>query len=253
MERWVGRVAVVTGASGGIGACIAQELVKKGLKVVGLARRVEKIQELSATLKTAPGKLYAVKCDVTKEADVKETFRWVKSNLGGVDILVNNAGGDSSNNLIDGPAESWKSIFDINVLALSICTKEAIQSMRDRNVDDGHIVHINSTLGHVVPPAEFGFSMYTASKYAVTALTEGLRKELVNLKSNIRVTSISPGMVKTDFLTSSGTKLVTAEATYSSNPHLLPKDVADAVLFALGSRPHVQIHEVTIHPVGEKI
>ncbi|XP_021942048.1 dehydrogenase/reductase SDR family member 11-like, partial [Zootermopsis nevadensis] len=88
----------------------------------------------------------------------------------------------------DGPAESWKSIFDINVLALSICTKEAIQSMRDRNVDDGHIVHINSTLGHVVPPAEFGFSMYTASKYAVTALTEGLRKELVNLKSNIRVT-----------------------------------------------------------------
>lgn len=250
MERWAGRVAVVTGASGGIGACLAQELVKKGLNVVGLARRVEKVQELSGSLKTAPGKLYAVKCDVTKEADVKEAFKWVKSNLGGVDILINNAGGDSANTLIDGPIENWKSIFDLNVLALSICTKEAIQSMRDRKVDDGHIVHINSTLGHAVPPAEMGFSMYSSSKHAVTALTEGLRRELINLKSKIRVTSISPGPVKTDFLISSGSKILTPETLYSTIPHLFPKDVVEAVLFVLGSPPHVQVHEMTIFPVG---
>lgn len=250
MERWVGRVAVVTGASAGIGACLAQELVKKGLNVVGLARRVEKIEELSRNLKTTPAKLYALKCDVTKETDVKEAFKWVKSNLGGVDILINNAGGDSYNTLIDGPAENWKAIFDLNVLALSVCTKEAIQCMRDRNVDDGHVVHVNSTLGHVVPPAEVGLSMYSASKHAVTMLTEGLRQEILNLKSKIRVTSISPGLVKTDFLTSSGSKILTPETVYPATPHLMPEDVVEAVLFALGCPPHVQIHDMTIYPVG---
>ncbi|XP_069683473.1 dehydrogenase/reductase SDR family member 11-like [Periplaneta americana] len=251
MERWMGRVAMVTGASGGIGAAITKELVKQGLKVVGLARRVDKIQEQSAELKSASGKLYPLKCDVTNESDVKEAFKWVKSNLGGVDILVNNAGGDSGNSLINGPIDSWKTIMNLNVLALSVCTKEAIESMKERKVDDGHIVHINSTLGHSVPPAELGFSMYTASKHAVTALTEALRKELTNMKTKIRVTAVSPGMVKTNFLASSGADTATVNATYSSNPHLLPKDVADCVLFAISAPPHVQIHDIILHPVGE--
>ncbi|XP_069683492.1 dehydrogenase/reductase SDR family member 11-like isoform X2 [Periplaneta americana] len=184
MERWSGRVAVVTGASAGIGAAIAQELVKKGLKVVGLARRVERVQELETDLKSEPGQLFPLKCDVTKEHEVKEAFKWIDSSLGGVDILVNNAGVASDNSLSEGPVEHWRSILDLNVLALSICTKEALQSMKGRGLDDGHIVHINSIAGHGFPTRLF---MYAASKHAVTALTEGLRRELVNQKSRIRV------------------------------------------------------------------
>ncbi|GFG29128.1 hypothetical protein Cfor_12655 [Coptotermes formosanus] len=101
MERWAGRVAVVTGASSGIGAAIAAELTKKGLKVVGLARRVERVQELSKSLETATGKLHAVKCDVGNEADVLAAFKWVKNNLGGVDILINNAAVGHDTSLIE--------------------------------------------------------------------------------------------------------------------------------------------------------
>ncbi|XP_069683514.1 farnesol dehydrogenase-like [Periplaneta americana] len=247
MERWSGRVAVVTGTSSGIGAAIAQELVKKGLKVVGLARRVERVQEMATTLKSAPGKLYPIKCDVTKEEEVKKAFKWVKDNLGGTDILVNNAGVISMNSLAGGPVENWRKILDLNVLGLSMCTKEALQSMKERGVDDGHIIHINSVSGHkVVDP----FFMYCGSKHAVTALTEGLRRELVNQKSKIRVTSVSPGAVTTEIGEASG---ATPEmlAMYKDIPFLAAEDVADAVLYVLGVPPHVQIHELTIKPVGE--
>ncbi|XP_069683513.1 farnesol dehydrogenase-like [Periplaneta americana] len=247
MERWSGRVAVVTGASAGIGAAIAQELVKKGLKVVGLARREERMQELANSLKSAPGKLHPIKCDVTKEEDVKEAFKWVKDNLGGTDILVNNAGVASFNTLIDGPVENWRKIYDLNVLALCMCTKEALQSMKEKGVDDGHIIHINSIAGHKV--LDF-FCLYSSSKHAVTALTEGLRCELVKQKSKIRVTSISPGAVKTEIIEVSGLTFNKMDE-YKTMPFLDSKDIADSVLYVLGTPPHVQIHELTIIPVGE--
>ncbi|XP_069683503.1 farnesol dehydrogenase-like [Periplaneta americana] len=247
MERWSGRVAVVTGASAGIGAAIAQELVKKGLKVVGLARREERVQELANSFKSAPGKLYPLKCDVTKEEEVKEAFKWVKDNLGGTDILVNNAGVASMNTLTDGPVENWRKIYDLNVLALSMCTKEALQSMKEKGVDDGHIVHINSVGGHTVADQAF---MYCSSKHAVTALTEGLRRELVNQKSKIRVTSVSPGLVKTEIGIASGATPEIMEA-FKDVPALEPKDIADAVIYILGVPPKVQIHELMIKPVGE--
>ncbi|PNF16595.1 Dehydrogenase/reductase SDR family member 11 [Cryptotermes secundus] len=251
MERWSGRVAVVTGASAGIGAAIAKELVKKGLKVVGLARRVERIEELAASLKSAPGKLHALKCDVTKESEVQAAFKWIKTNLGGVDILINNAGAAYNSKLITGPAENWRRILDLNVLALSVCTKEALESMKEKGVDDGHIVHINSIAGHSIPNLDIVVHMYCAAKHAVTALTEGLRRELVKQNSKIRVSSVSPGVVETEFMAASG-RDVDPKQIYSSIPHLDAKDIADAVLYVLGVPPHVQIHELTIKPVGEK-
>ncbi|XP_069683461.1 farnesol dehydrogenase-like isoform X3 [Periplaneta americana] len=240
MERWSGRVAVVTGASAGIGASIAAELTKKGLQVVGLARRSEKIEEISRSLGSVKGKLYAVKCDVSKEADVKEAFKWVKDNLGVVDILVNNAAVAHDSSIIDGPNEGLKEMLDLNVLGLSMCTKEALQLMKEKGVDDGHIIHINSDVGHKPPGGRY--TMYCTTKHAVTALTEGLRRELVQQKSKIRVTSLSPGLVKTE---------MPAEEFLKMCPSLNPEDVADAVMYVLGVPPHVQIHELTIIPVGQ--
>ncbi|KAJ4445492.1 hypothetical protein ANN_07300, partial [Periplaneta americana] len=206
------------------------------------------VQALSASLQSAPGQLYPVKADLTLENEVSSVFRWVKSNLGGVDILVNSAGTASANSLVvlrpmsmklivaDGPIENWRYILELNILGLSICTKEALQSMKERNVDDGHIVHINSVSGHIVPPVSDPVFMYAASKAANVSLTEGLRRELVQMNSKIRVTSISPGMVRTDLAEASG-----LTDPYEDNPYLEPQDVADAVLYALGTPPHVQV------------
>ncbi|KAJ4445485.1 hypothetical protein ANN_07293 [Periplaneta americana] len=200
MHRWAGRVAVVTGASSAIGAAITQQLVTNAVNVVGMARRVEKVQfhlyrfllrfsfklqDLASILKSEPGKLYPIKCDITKDQELKDTFSWVKDTLGGVDLLINNAGTNRPHSLTDGPDEVFKRIVDVNILALARCTRLAIQSMRERGVDDGHILHINSIAGHFIHP---GVLMYSASKHAVTVMTEGLRRELWKEKSRIRVT-----------------------------------------------------------------
>jgi NADP+-dependent farnesol dehydrogenase len=238
MERWSGRVAVVTGASSGIGAAIAAELTKKGLKVVGLARRVERMEELSKSLESAIGKLYAIKCDIGKESDVVSAFKWVKDNLGGVDILINNAAVGTNTSLTGGSTEEIKKMLDINVLALSVCTIQAFQSMKERGVDDGHIIHINSILGHT-PPGDF-LAIYGATKHAVTALTEGLRREIIKLQSKIRVTSVSPGLVNTE---------MPPQEYLKNSPYLNPEDIADGVLYVLETPPHVQVSELTILPL----
>ncbi|KAJ9585028.1 hypothetical protein L9F63_020638 [Diploptera punctata] len=242
MEKWNGRIAVVTGTSSGIGAAIAQELVKKGLKVVGLARRVERGEELAKSLKSEKGKFYPIKCDINKESEIKEAFQWVKKNLGSVDILVNNAAALGGASLIDGSSEDWKVTLDTNVIGLSICTKEALQIMKEKGVDDGQIIHINSVAGHV-PPGDAAV-IYFASKHAVTVLTEGLRRELIKQNSKIRVTSLSPGLVKTE---------MPPKQYLDTMPCLDAKDIADACLYILGTPPHVQIRELTIIPVGEAL
>ena len=92
MERWIGKVAMVTGASAGIGEAITKAFVGAGLKVVGMARRVELVEELANNLKSAKGKLHPIKCDLRNEQDIINAFEWTNRELGGVDILVNNAG-----------------------------------------------------------------------------------------------------------------------------------------------------------------
>ncbi|PSN57036.1 Farnesol dehydrogenase [Blattella germanica] len=242
MERWQGRVAVVTGASSGIGAAIAEELVKKGLNVVGLARRVERIRDLATSLLREAGKLHAFRCDVSREEEVKTAFEWVKYNLGGVDILVNNAGCVNHHSLIEGPMDAWREIMDLNVLGLCMCTQQALQIMKENEVNDGHIIHINSIYGHYTPSIDYSCYVYAASKHAVTALTEGLRRELLKEKSKIRISSISPGLVETELI---------PHQLLKGLVHLQPKDVADCVVYVLGAPPHVQVHELTVRPVGD--
>ncbi|KAB7499674.1 Dehydrogenase/reductase SDR family member 11 [Armadillidium nasatum] len=149
MERWNGRVALVTGASVGIGAAICKVLVGAGMKVVGAARGVEKIQELSNSLKKEKGSLTAVKCDLTKEEDIRHLFKEIKAKFGGVDVCINNAGFTYNNKSIGtkdrtkGTPTEWKNMMDVNVIAVCLCSKLAIQSMRERGVDDGHIVNVS--------------------------------------------------------------------------------------------------------------
>lgn len=155
------------------------------IKVVGLARRKERIDELTKKLEGKGEKLYAFKTDVTKEEDILKAFEWIKENVGPVHILINDAGIARPGNMIDGNTDFWKQIIETNVIGLSIATREAIKDMRANNVD-GHIVHINSYAGHCVPNFP-GMNIYPATKHAVTALTETLRQELNSIGSKIKI------------------------------------------------------------------
>lgn len=151
-----------------------------------MARRKERIEEISARLKTKTGKLYALKTDMTKEQDIIEAFAWVTKNVGPVHILINNAGTCLNTNLIDGDTEKWKQVLDLNVMGLCIATREAVKNMRENEVA-GHIVHMNSIAGHTALNLP-NLNIYPASKFAVTALTETLRNELNSIGSKIKIT-----------------------------------------------------------------
>uniref|UniRef100_A0A1Y1MHG4 Dehydrogenase/reductase SDR family member 11 n=1 Tax=Photinus pyralis TaxID=7054 RepID=A0A1Y1MHG4_PHOPY len=256
MERFNGKVAIVTGASSGIGKAIASQLVEEGMNVAGLARRKEKLEELRDSLGGLKGVFHPVPVDMSKEADIIQAFDYVAEHLGAIHVLVNSAGCSRITPLSCGETDNWKDIFDINVIGLSIATREALKNMA-ANQTDGHIVHINSIYGHYA--TKLNNSMYCASKFAVTALTESLRCELIARKSRTKITSISPGYVETEFMdvlskTSNG--LFSKELLHSfrhNNPYLKPEDVANCVLYALKTPPHVQVHDVIIRPIGEKI
>lgn len=153
---------------------------------MGAARRSELIEERAKTLSGKKGKLHAFKADVSKEEDILKLFEWTTKNIGLVHILVNNAGISKTSNLTEGKTEDWKAVLDINVLALSIATREAVKIMKTNNIN-GHIIHINSYLGHTITMGA-RLNMYGASKFAVTALTETLRQELNSLKLKIKIT-----------------------------------------------------------------
>ncbi|XP_071441196.1 dehydrogenase/reductase SDR family member 11-like [Hetaerina americana] len=249
MERWQGRVAVVTGASAGIGAAITRALVKSGLKVVGMARRVDKLEAIRKELEGERGLMFPLECDVADEASVAAAFKTVEESHGGADILINNAGIAQRNTLLDGSVEAWTRIMAVNVIGLCQCTKLAVDSMMSRGVSDGQVIHISSVAAQVVPPSpEIHF--YSASKHAVRALTEGLRQELRDKKSTIRVTSISPGLVKTDIYDVSVGRAV-ADMVYSSMPYLEAEDVADSVISVLSTKPSVQVLDLIVKPISE--
>ncbi|RZC38891.1 dehydrogenase/reductase SDR family member 11, partial [Asbolus verrucosus] len=247
MDRWVGKVAVVTGASAGIGAAIVDQLVANGVVVVGIARRADLIEQRAEELADKPGKLHAYKADLTKEEEIVEAFKWIDENIGPLHILVNNVGSSRDTTLYDGDTEAWKSVLDLNVLSLCIASREAIKLMRLYDID-GHIVHINSIFGHKVPNF-VGLNIYPASKFAVTALAESLRQELNSIGSKIKISSVSPGVVASE-LTSQNPD-PEKRAMYENMPILEAENIADGVIYVLSTPEDVQVYELTIKPVGE--
>ncbi|XP_063910553.1 farnesol dehydrogenase-like isoform X2 [Zophobas morio] len=245
MERWKGKVAIVTGASVGIGAAIVEQLVEQGLQVVGLARRSEQVEENAKKLAGKNGKLHAFKADISKEEDILKAFKWVTENLGPVHILINNAGIIQQTTLVDGDAEKWKKIFDTNVIGLSIATREAVKIMKENKID-GHIIHINSTLGHKVVSQRYS-NVYPASKYAVTALTETLRQELNHLGLKIKISSVSPGPTASEFARTNNFVFdENMKKMMEKRLRVKTEDIADGVIYVLSTPPHVQFSTLCI-------
>lgn len=255
MERWSGKTAVVTGAASGIGEAIANALLKMGINVVGVDVQHERLANAAREWKDRPnaGTLYPVSCDLALEEETERAFSWIEGNLEGIDILVNCAGVTNYSRVIESDRKAFERLLNINVLAVAVCINRAVSSMRGRNVE-GHVFNVNSVLGHEIPSGPLsevegcnGWNLYPACKHGTVALTHTVRRELAAIKAPIRITSISPGMVRTE-IAGHTPKL---KERIDRMPRLEPEDVADAVIYALGTRPEVQISELTIQPTGE--
>ncbi|EDW11739.1 farnesol dehydrogenase [Drosophila mojavensis] len=249
MERWHNKLAVVTGASGGIGAACARAMIGAGLRVVGLARREAKLKELKESLPRDLQKNFIPRyCDISKEEQVLSTFDWIERELEGADVLLNNAGITRETELVaPGNTKKLQEVINTNVMGVIWCTRAAFNNMLKRDVE-GHVVIINSIAGQqvlnfidVLP----SFNIYPATKFAITALTETYRQEFQLHKSKVRVTGICPGAVNTNIFPEEIHFYVKDMA------RLDPSNIADAVLYALRTPQHVQIHEITIKPMGE--
>jgi 3-oxoacyl-[acyl-carrier protein] reductase len=197
MSKLKNKVAVVTGASKGIGAAIAKALAAEGASVVvNYASSKEGADRVVSEIVRAGGNAIAVQGDVAKAADVERIFAEAKTAFGKVDVLVNNAGVYQFAALEDITEEQFHRQFNTNVLGLILATREAAKHF---NGDGGNIINIGSTASQLTPPAT---AVYTATKGAVDAVTRVLAKELGPRK--IRVNSINPGMVETEGVHASG-------------------------------------------------
>ncbi|XP_037038946.1 farnesol dehydrogenase-like [Bradysia coprophila] len=249
MERWTGKVAIISGASSGIGSAVAVDLVQAGMTVVGLARRAERVDELQKVIPAnAKGKLYSLKCDISNDNDVKKAFEWIEKTFGGVHVLVNNAGVSVLTSLTDdGNEDQLKNVIQTNLWGLVSTTKKFFAIVKKYNVVGAHVININSVLGHDVFPTPLGrnpiYNVYPASKFGVTAVTETLRQEFSYHGLKTKVTSISPGLVTTEMTTKNG-----ADRIFKNTPALKPEDISQAVLYTLGTPEHVQVHEITVRP-----
>jgi NADP-dependent 3-hydroxy acid dehydrogenase YdfG len=240
-----GRVALVTGASSGIGRAVAEALLERGARVALVARRRHRLEELAK--RHQDDQVLVCPADLRNEKEILRAFEMIRTNWGGVDILINSAGLGRKAPLLSGSTEAWREMLEVNVLALCICTREALRDMRARG-DRGHVVHVSSMSGHRVPG---GSGVYAATKYAVRALTEGLRGELRGLGSRIRVTAVSPGFVETEFAEIYHGSAEAAEKTYGRFKVLGAKDVAATVLHALEAPAHVEIHDILMRPTEQ--
>lgn len=191
MKKLANKVALVTGASKGIGAGIARSLAAEGAAVVvNYASAKEDAEKVVAEITAAGGNAVALQGDVSSAADVDRLFTAIQQTVGNVDVLVNNAGVYQFGGIEELNEEQFHRQFNINVLGLLLVTQGAVKNFGDRG---GSIINIGSAVSRITPP---GSAIYTATKGAVDAITGVLSKELG--AKNIRVNSINPGMVETE-------------------------------------------------------
>ena len=241
------KVAIITGASSGIGRATALALSKAGAKVAIGARRTDRLEELENQIKQSGGEILSQKLDVTKKSECDSFFNAVLQKWGSVDILINNAGLMPLSFIKNLKIDEWDQMVDVNIKGVLYCTAAVVTHMKEKK--SGHIVNISSVAGRIVFPAG---SVYCATKHAVAAFSEGLRQEL-SVRSNIRVTCIEPGVVATEL-----TNTITDESLqgFVENAKkmeaLQAEDIANAILYAVESPHHVNVNEILIRPTTQE-
>ena len=242
-----GKVALITGASSGIGEATALALAAEGAQVAVAARRVDRLQSLARRIGDQGGQALPLRADVADEAQVREMVGEVQTRWQRLDILVNNAGV-----MLLGPVEranpdDWRRMVNINLLSLMYATHAVLPIMKEQG-EGGDIVNMSSAAGRT---ARAGFAAYDATKWGVNGFSEALRQE-VN-RYNIRVTMIEPGLVETGFtehIPDPGTKKE-IEERIASMTLLQSKDIAAAVLYAVTQPSYVDVNELPIRPTDQ--
>lgn len=245
--RLAGKVAVVTGASSGIGAAVAIALAKEGAHVALAARRVDVLNKMWDKVSVYGGKVISHKTDVTVRSDVESLMSAATKELGPIDILVSCAGVMYFTMMANNHADDWEQTVDVNCKGLLHCLSFTVPEMLSRG--SGHIVAISSDAGRKVFP---GLGVYSASKMFVEGTLQALRVETAG--KGLRVTSVQPGNVETDLLSMSRDDEALAKYGEPSGAKVLdPEDVANSIVYALVQPEHVAVNEVLIEPRDEPI
>jgi NADP-dependent 3-hydroxy acid dehydrogenase YdfG len=243
-DKLNGKVAVVTGASSGIGEATVRSLAAEGAAVVAGARRKERLDGLVEEVTRNGGKAIAVECDVTHEQQAHALVDRAIEEFGQIDILVNNAGVMLLSKVEKGLSDEWRKMFDVNVLGLLYATDAAIEAMKRQG--SGHIVNVSSVAGRKTRPTG---GVYSGTKFAVNAISEALRQEL--LESGIRITMVEPGAVATE-LTNHITDEEVREGLKQRNIEpLQSEDIANAITYAVGQPQRVSVNEILIRPTQQ--
>ena len=242
------KVAIITGASSGIGYATALTLSKAGAKVAIGARRADKLEELAKKITDNGGEVFYQKLDVTQRSECDNFAKAVLEKWNSIDILVNNAGLMPLSFFKSLKVDEWDKMIDVNIKGVLYSTGAVITHMKEKK--SGHIVNLSSVAGRVVFASG---SVYCATKFAIAAFSEGLRKEF-STRANIRVTSIEPGIVDTelnDTITDESLKGFVENTKKMQVLHA--EDIANAILYAVESPSHVNVNEILIRPTTQEL
>lgn len=240
------QTVLITGASSGIGRACAERFAALGANLIVTARRLYRLEELSQELTTK----YGIRClclpfDIQKKDNIAAAFAEIEKQKWNIDLLINNAGlALSKDKLQEGEVTNWETMIDTNIKGLLYVTRAALPFLLKKNA--GHIVNIGSIAGR---SCYVGGNVYCATKFAVKALSQSLRLDL--LGTNIRVSEIAPGAVETEF---SNVRLHDAEAAkkvYAGYVPLVADDIADAIVYCVTRPAHVNISEMVIYPQAQ--
>jgi NADP-dependent 3-hydroxy acid dehydrogenase YdfG len=240
-------IALITGATSGIGLATARLLAKNHYDLILTGRRVDKLENICNELKSNFGiKVISICFDVRVRKQVVEAVANLPEEWKNIDILVNNAGLASGLDPIQsGDNDDWEKMIDTNIKGLLYMTREVSPLMVSRN--KGHIINISSIAGHEVYP---NGNVYCATKHAVEALSKAMRMDMV--KHNVKVTSLAPGMAETEFsIVRFHGDEDKAKSVYKGFEPLMAEDIADAILYVVTRPAHVCINEMLIMPTAQ--
>jgi NADP-dependent 3-hydroxy acid dehydrogenase YdfG len=247
-DKLSGCVALVTGASSGIGQATAAELASLGAKVAVVARRKDRLDELVARIGAAGGTANAIAADITDEAAAQQAVAQTVDLHGRLDILVNNAGVMLLGPTPESSLADWKRMVDLNVLALLYCTHAAIPHLL-KAAEDGprrvsDLVNVSSIGGRSVRP---GSQVYNLTKWGVGALSESMRQELAS--KHVRVSVIEPGATRTELQEANRPEILAQIRSRQDGFELLDaQDLADAIGYMVTRPRHVNVNEIMVRP-----
>ena len=251
-DRLDGTVALVTGASSGIGVTTALELTRHGAAVALAARRVERLDELAARIRAAGGVAAVLPADVTREEQAHELIERTVAELGRLDTLINNAGMMLLGPVEGAPTDEWRQMIEVNLLGLMYCAQAALPHLvsaaasAPRQVAD--LVNISSVAGRI---ARNGSAVYNATKHGVGAFSEALRQEVTT--RHVRVSVIEPGVTETELAGHNRPEVLDQiNRRFGDITRLQAEDIAETIGFVVTRPRHMIINEVMIRPTEQE-